>query len=169
MQPPRGYVALRGHRYSAPQTCYFLTLCTRERRAGLTCDPVPSRITAELHAMEADDAITLRAWVIMPDHVHFFLRLHQRLTLGQVVGRLKAKTRSALLNGGIHWQGNYYEHRLRADDPVEEVIRYLYLNPYRANLVASDQPYPHFGIHADDHAWFRPLLDDDRPFPEWLQ
>jgi putative transposase len=168
MKPARGYEALRHYRATIHGASYFVTICTVGRLTGLNSSESADAITRELHSMETDGAVTLRGWVIMPDHLHLFLRATGTLTLGQVIGRLKAKTRPALEHRGLRWQGNYYEHRLRPEDFAEDVLRYLYLNPYRAQLVAATEMYPHFWLSAEDAAWFRPLIDDERPFPEWM-
>jgi len=69
----------------------------------------------------------------------------------------------------LRWQGNFYEHRLRADDSVESVLRYLHLNPYRENLVLITETWPWFWLGKEEADWFVPLLDDSKPFPEWMQ
>ena len=168
MKPPRGYEALRRHRITVVDASYFVTMCTRDRQAGLNNGEPAEAIARELFSMEADRAVAPRAWVIMPDHLHLFLLATGKLTIGQAVGRLKAKTRRALAERGLAWQGNYYEHRLRPDDATEDVLRYIYLNPFRAGLVSSAETYPHFWLRAVESEWFRPTLDDNRPFPEWL-
>lgn len=118
--------------------------------------------------MVNDQTLLLRAAVIMPDHVHLLVVLTGRLTLGQVIGRLKAKTRPALQASGLAWQGNYYEHRMRPDDPVEDVIRYIYLNPYHAHLIRLDEAYPWFWLGEHEAQWFKPGPELERPLPEWL-
>lgn len=148
---------------------YFLTLCTRDRRLGLNQPAVADAIREQLQAFVTDGSLELRAWVVMPDHLHLFFRVTGRLEVGQIVGRLKAKTRPTLSATALGWQGNFYEHRLRADDKVEDVLRYLFLNPYRAKLLRPTETYPHFGLGAADAAWFLPTLDADRPYPEWLE
>src|SRR5688572_15521336 len=128
MKPPRGYEALRARRVSIPGASYFVTICTRGRQVGLARAAAAAAITNELSEMKTEKAFLPRAWVIMPEHVHLLFRLSDQLNLGQVSGRLKARTRSALATQNLEWQGNYYEHRLRPDDPIEDVLRYLYMN-----------------------------------------
>ena len=167
MKPFRGYEALRRNRINVVDADYFVTICTRGHVSGLQAGELPKAIARELDSMLADKVAELRAWVLMPDHLHLFVVATGRLTLGQIVGRLKAKTRSALLERGLCWQGNYFEHRLRPDDPVEDVLRYIYLNPHRG-LVMPGGTYAHFWLCPADTEWFNPTLNDNRPFPEWL-
>jgi hypothetical protein len=74
-----------------------------------------------------------------------------------------------LLNIGVRWQGNFYEHRLRPDEPVEMVVRYIFLNPWRAGLAAGGSAYPWFWLGEEEKKWFQPITDDGKPFPEWLR
>ena len=172
MKPHRGYQALRRYRWSNPGFTYFLTLCTANRVTGLTRDGVAAAIRNEIAACEADGYWRVRAGVIMPEHVHLLVVLAGDLTLGRIVARLKAKTRSSLASiegGSVRWQGNYFEHRLRPDERIEDVLRYIYLNPYRAGMVARMERYPWSWLHPEEAAWFTAQLDDERPYPEWLR
>ncbi len=168
MKLSRGYQALRRFRATPPHTSYFITLCTQARKQGLNRTESASAIQAEISAIENAGHWTLRAATIMPDHVHLLLTLHDTLSLGQTIARLKSKTRSTLRNLGLGWQGNYYEHRVRPNESVECVIRYIHLNPYRVGLLDAATVYPWFWLGSTESAWFRPLTDDGKPFPEWL-
>jgi REP element-mobilizing transposase RayT len=105
----------------------------------------------------------------MPDHLHLFVRLTGTLAISRCVARLKSKTNPVLHAKDMSWQGNFHEHRLRPDDPVESVIRYLHLNPYREKLVSTTEVWPWFWLGNEEAAWFVPLLDNENPFPEWLK
>ena len=104
----------------------------------------------------------------MPDHLHLLLTLHDRLPLGRAIARLKSKSKLSLIAAGLRWQGNYYEHRLREADSIESVLLYIFLNPYRAGLIASADTYPWFWMGLQERSWFKAKLDDGRPFPDWL-
>lgn len=168
MQPERGYEALRRYRASLPHTNYFVTLCTRDRKQGLNRPEIAPAIQAEIAAIEEAGHWSLRAATIMPDHLHLLITLHDKLSLGRTIARLKTKTRAALIPTNLEWQGNYYEHLLRPNEHVESVIRYIHLNPYRADLIDSSAVYPWFWLGLAESVWFRPLTDDGKPFPEWL-
>ncbi len=105
----------------------------------------------------------------MPDHLHLLIQLSSQLPLGRCVARLKVKTNSALSAVHLAWQTNFYEHRLRPDDAVETVIRYIFLNPYDAGLLASNESYPYFWLGAEEASWFLYKTGDGKPLPEWLQ
>ena len=119
--------------------------------------------------MEAEACWTIRAAVVMPNHVHLLLKLRERLALGQAIARLKSKTKPVLGAHALNWQKCYYEHRLRDTDSIRAVVYYLYLNPYRAALAGDAEVYPWFWLGAAEADWFRPQLAKGCPCPEWLR
>ena len=165
----RGDGALRRYRMSVREAAYFLTLCTETRARDLTHDDTATAIRTELSAIESDGHWFQRAGVLMPDHLHLLVRLTGELSIARCVARLKAKTRSVLGARGLTWQPNFYELRLRADDPVEDVVRYIFLNPYRTGETPNNTHYRWFWLGADEDVWFKRGTDDGRPFPEWLR
>jgi putative transposase len=168
-EPVRGH-ALRRGRFSQPGATYFLTLCTEDRHAGLTHTAISERILAETHAMTTDTTWILRAATIMPDHLHLLITLGERLTLDKAANRLKAKT-SALLRvhpSPLAWQRGFFDHKLRADEPLFGIFLYIYLNPYRAALAERTARWPWFYCCDEDWAWFKDYLDADLPPLEWI-
>ncbi len=168
MNPEPGYSALRKGRVSIPHAAYFVTLCEARRKKGLHHAAISHRIRGEIDRLNNDASIGLRAATIMPDHVHLFFRLGERLIFSQVMGRLKSKTAGALQGVGLKWQENEYEHRLRPDEPVLPVFHYIYMNPYRKGLIGGDEKWPGFWCGEEDWGWFKHHLKDDCPYPEWL-
>ena len=167
---PQGH-ALRRGRFSQPGATYFLTLCTENRVTGLTSPPIAERLLSESHAMTADTTWTLRSATIMPDHVHLLVTLGERLPIDKAVNRLKAKT-SALLQAhtpALLWQRGFFDHKLRADEPLAAILHYIYLNPYRAQLCAPATIWPWFYCRAEEWTWFKDSLDAEFPYPEWLE
>ncbi len=166
--PSRGHAALRRGRNSANGATYFLTLCTAAKQPGLCIPGIAAVIVEQIAAMDADRSWLARCHVIMPDHLHLLVVLGDRLPLGRAVQRLKAKTSSALHAAGIAWERNFFDHKPRATEPADPVLRYIYLNPYRANLVQPHERWPHYHCSAVDWQWFGRQLDRELPIPEWL-
>ena len=100
--PGRGNGALRRYRVSLPATTHFLTLNTVNRTAGLTCDDVAPAICAEITAIATDGHWLRRAAVVMPDHLHVFVRLTGGLPIARCVARLKSNTRSSCSHATSH-------------------------------------------------------------------
>ena len=166
--PAKGYRALRTGRFSATGETYFLTFCTAERAPGLHRDELADEIVGELNLMERECIWAIRCATVMPDHVHLLATLGNRLPLGRAVARLKAKTVSALRRSGLGWQQGYFDHRLRPREDQLGYFHYVFLNPYRAGLIATGDKWPWFVCGNEDEKWFRPLLNQGLPEPEWL-
>jgi len=82
----------------------------------------------------------LRAWVIMPNHVHLLLR--PKTTLPLITRWLKGATaRKANLilgrTGEAFWQDESFDHRVRDEEEQERIARYVEHNPVSAGLSAS--------------------------------
>jgi len=85
MDSGSGYEALRHGRSSLPNSRYFLTLATQERKRGLNSHLPASAIKRETIAIESDDSWRVHAAVIMPDHLHLLVTLGSRLGRPSVV------------------------------------------------------------------------------------
>jgi REP element-mobilizing transposase RayT len=44
--------------------------------------------------------------------------------------------------GGRVWQRGFHDHAVRKDESLEDIARYVVLNPVRAGLVGSVGAYP---------------------------
>jgi REP element-mobilizing transposase RayT len=90
--------------------------------------------------------VAIGRYVIMPDHMHFFVRVPEDMRLGSCVGSLKQTITNHLLSGGATlpvWQRGFFDHLLRSDESYTEKWEYVYQNPVRARLVreAGDWPW----------------------------
>ena len=162
--PPHGH-ALRRGRFSQPGATYFLTLCTADRRQGLTDPTLAAHLLAEAQAMTADTTWQRCAATVMPDHLHLLVTLGDRLPLDKTVNRHKAKTSAALKRQGpgIAWERGFFDHKLRAEESVVGVLHYLYLNPYRAGLIEGSATWPWFYYREEDWPGFQPTLEETDP------
>src|SRR5437588_11424510 len=91
--------------------------------------------------------LTLDEFVIMPNHVHFIVRLEGNVekptTLGHIIGAYKSLTAVAWLHHietlgptdielpGHIWQRNYYDHIIRDALELEQKRKYIRDNPTR--------------------------------------
>jgi len=141
-----GHAALRRSRSSTSQQIYHVTVVTKDR-SPLFLDFEAACAAARCHqdASNLKDS-TMLAWVLMPDHAHWLLRLGQHDSLPSVVTRLKcASARNAnriLQRRGAVWGRAYHEHALRDEQQVLVAARYLVANPLRAGLVTRLGDYP---------------------------
>ncbi|SDR68790.1 transposase [Opitutus sp. GAS368] len=80
-----------------------------------------------------------RLFLLMPDHLHALLTFPYDKDMGTIIAAWKGYQAKHL---GIHWQGNYFDHRIRRRDELEEKAAYLRLNPVRKNLCTHDEVWP---------------------------
>ena len=72
----------------------------------------------------------------MPDHLHMLISIAADTDLSNLIRdfkRITAKTAQ------IHWQRNFFDHRLRNDESECEKADYILQNPIRAGLITDDQ------------------------------
>jgi REP element-mobilizing transposase RayT len=68
---------------------YFVTFCTHHRISCLTRDEIHSAFVLFARRAEHDFNIAVGRYVIMPDHIHLFVRAGLDFRLGPWVGLLK--------------------------------------------------------------------------------
>ena len=148
---------LRTGRSSEIGRIYVITKCVEGRKPLLTA-PVdgqwPSdRVIDSLRTLMRLNAWTCLGYVVMPDHVHFVIRLMTG-TLFSHMNRFSTFTGREInsLRGesGTFWQEGYFDHALRGERSLTAYLTYMMANPVRANLVA----------HATDWKW-------SAAYPKW--
>ena len=86
------------------------------------------------------------AWVVMPDHLHWLIQLHDGSDLSACMQRTKSKSARELnrylCTAGQFWQDGFHDHALRRDEDLANTARYVVANPLRAGLVRSVREFP---------------------------
>ena len=129
-------------------TYFFLTFCT-ENRKKIFQDPIQAKwFLQNLREEALHHAVSIPAYCIMPDHIHLLTQGQTPTTnLLQFLKSLKRKT-GYTYKQETHqqlWQKKSYDHALRSNDPPDQVARYIWLNPLRANLCSKIDEYPWSG------------------------
>lgn len=133
---------LRLGRYSQAEQIYLLTLVSNDRSAVFGDLSVSRLVVKAMHDRSIASVAEALAYVVMPDHVHWLLRLLGSVSLGEAVRRLKAKV--SLIFGYPVWLRGFHDHALRRDEDLVSVARYIVANPVRAGLVRRVGDYPHW-------------------------
>ena len=128
--------------YDAP--LYFVTFCTAHRKPILANDLIHAQLRQFAKQIEPRGAAIGR-YVIMPDHIHCFIRLAPELKLGTTVKLMKRSLSSAISAPMPHWQPGFFDHLLRHDESYSEKWKYVYNNPVRAGLVEQSDNWPYQG------------------------
>jgi REP element-mobilizing transposase RayT len=77
----------------------------------------------------------------MPDHIHFLLTFQNEESYHRIIGDWK---RWISRHYGINWQENFFEHRLRNEENLDQKAQYMVNNPVRAGLVKEAKDWPYF-------------------------
>jgi len=124
------------------QPLYFVTFATRDRKRIPSLDVAQAALEKYAHRAIENFNVALGRYVIMPDHVHLFVRGDRSFTLSSWIGGLKRAMCVALKLPHL-WQPGFFDHILRSDESYAEKWSYVRDNPVRAGLVrnAGDWPY----------------------------
>jgi putative transposase len=130
---------------------YFITICVSQRRQLLANPAACSILREEWADMKTRHGWMVGRYVVMPDHVHYFVAAIQGTAspLHTAIGKWKEWTSKRLLRtcGGVAplWQREFFDHVLRTTESRSEKWRYVRENPVRAGLVACAEDWPYTG------------------------
>jgi REP element-mobilizing transposase RayT len=144
-QLPRRPLRLDRVFHAAP--LYFVTFCTENRR------PLLANHTVHEAFLNAVDTLhrfgnAVGRYVIMPDHVHVFVRIAHDGQLGKAVKCIRETITKRLRRdrpGLKVWQSGFFDHVMRSSDSYSEKWDYVRNNPVRAGLVAHTEQWPFQG------------------------
>lgn len=126
---------------------FFVTICTIHRkRIG---DLEAAHRAFEVYSCRARDefGVVVGRYVMMPDHMHFFVRGGDDFKLAQWINGLKRAISIAL--GATKerplWQPGFFDHVLRNDESYGEKWKYVQENPVRAGLVMRADQWQYQG------------------------
>ena len=155
-------------RLSAVGAVYFVTFVTAARAPWLGVPVAANAMCEALRNWHLEGDGSVLAATVMPDHVHVLLILGSRLEVGRCVSRWKTVGRRAAGYAG-GWQRDFWEHRVRDNERFEDYGLYMFLNPYRAGLAGSGEPWPWWWAPDPARFQFIGLLDPTGgPPAEWI-
>ncbi len=118
---------------------YFITVNTLHRRPLLARQDVFDTFIAYA-GKNVPSGRAVGRFVVMPDHIHFFVRIGKNYRLTDFVRLLKQALTKALRATGEDadiWQPGFFDRLLRHSDSYSEKWRYVRENPVRAGLVVD--------------------------------
>ena len=123
-------------------------ICTRARTPFLARDDIHAAFVLFAGKAERDFRIAVGRYVIMPDHVHLFVRGESDFVLGRWVGMLKQSLGKAITLSRRNiqiWQEGFFDHLVRSNESYAQKWRYVRENPVRARLVSRSEDWPYQG------------------------
>ena len=135
---------------------YFITICTY-RKCQAFCDKEVVTICLE-SLKEKSRLLNFKVWAycFMPDHLHLLLEgktkdadLKKMIAMFKQISayqyRQNVGQRFSAEKEPILWQPSFYDHVLRKNEDLFDVVRYILNNPVRKGLVRHYTEYMYSG------------------------
>ena len=126
---------------------YLVTCCILQRRHLLAFEDTHQTFIEYARGNLLRNLLVGR-YVLMPDHLHFFVQLPGESQLGDFVRLMKqslSKTFTCRGEGYPYWQPGFFDHVLRNAQSYAEKWEYVRDNPVRAGLVEEVGEWPYRG------------------------
>jgi len=96
----------------------------------------------------------LISYCIMSNHIHLVIKLTEKAPdLSQIMHSIKrftAKESNIVLNQkGAFWMKESYDHLIRSNKELKNVVNYVINNPVKAGLVKDWEDWPHTFVRLD--------------------
>ena len=141
----------RSPRIHAPGALYHVTLRGNHRQDIFFTPEDRRLLTSIVREILIDCDAQLHAYCYMTNHVHALLQVRDtplsRIML-LVAGRYARAVQARLQTTGHLFEKRYHALLVDADEYLLTLLRYIHLNPVRANLTASPDDYPWSSHHA---------------------
>ena len=124
---------------------YFITVNCRVRgKNHLANDVVGNAIIETVKHRNTQGVWYAHLAIVMPDHVHLVLSFPiTEKKVQTIVSKWKEWTAKMLK---VHWQRDFFEHRLRKEESFRQKVDYVLANPVRAGLVQRTEDWPYVFI-----------------------
>ncbi|MGE0684443.1 MAG: transposase [Candidatus Binatia bacterium] len=148
----------------APEgSTFFITInCTPRGRNQLVIPAIASLIEESLRIRIEKGYWWPRLTLLMSDHIHTLMVFSPDQEMVKVIKDWK---RYLARHAGIHWQRDFFDHRIRNEASLQEKWSYILQNPVRAGLVTAAEHWPYVwinGIDRDDIGGAgSPSIDND--------
>ena len=116
----------------------FVTTNTFERKNTFQKDIYAREAIETLYRVQPIHPFFLYGFVIMPDHCHFLLCVPPPETISKIMNVYKS---GVTFNTGLRrkmWQPRFH---MRIPDDPETALRYIHMNPVKANLTEEPEDY----------------------------
>ena len=152
-------------RVKIPGATHFFTLVMYERSPLLCQEGVPEALQKIMEGVQEEVPFTIKALVILPDHLHSILALPEgsadysriwaliklRFTkqMGTRFGSDESMSSSrAARHDGTIWQRRFWEHMIRDQPDFNSHFHYVHFNPVKHGLARRPADWPHSTFHT---------------------
>ena len=120
---------------------FFITICCQPRGLNqLARSTVWQAIDESLSFREHNGDLSVRLVLAMPDHLHGLFSFCGTKSMQKVICDFKSWLAKS---SEVHWQRDFFDHRLRGVESAAEKANYIRNNPVRAGLVHRPEEWPY--------------------------
>jgi REP element-mobilizing transposase RayT len=116
------------------------SVVSREVRISFAGQKLPAFIFEAARFYENQHQWYPHLLLLMPDHAHLLASSSQETGMRSVVQRWKRYTAR---HAHVHWQRDFFDHRLRTEESFDEKAAYIRRNPIRARLANKEWDWPY--------------------------
>jgi putative transposase len=129
------------HFIGTSDAIFFITICCQPKGENQLChEEIAETLFSSARFYWDRHFWGVPLLLLMPDHLHMLATFGPDASMTKVVRNWK---RHASRRAGIRWQRDFFDHRLRNDESLEEKAAYILNNPVRAGLVGRIEDWPY--------------------------
>jgi putative transposase len=129
-----------------PSRTFFATTDTHMGRQLLQSERNAELFIDVLRSLVAERKFELYDFVVMPDHVHLLLTIHDEMTIEKAMQFIKGRFSHRLKHEfgylGEVWHRGFTEEQVMGRESFEKYREYIAQNPVKAGLAASQDEFP---------------------------
>jgi putative transposase len=129
------------HFIGTSNAIFFMTICCQPKGTNHLCHSQTAKILFDATRFYQEQHYWgVPLLLLMPDHLHMLASFGPDLGMKRVIANWKRYTAN---HAGIHWQRDFFDHRLRNDESFDEKAAYILENPVRAGLAHRVEDWPY--------------------------
>jgi len=129
-----------------PTRTFFITTKASMGRRLFQTDRNANLLIDVLRSLVAERKFELHDFVIMPDHLHLLLTVHEDMTIEKAMQLIKGRYSHRLSHEfgykGEVWQRGFSEIQVLNKESFENHRNYIASNPVKAGLIPVEGDYP---------------------------
>ena len=129
-----------------PSRTFFATTGTSMGRRILQSERNAGLLIDVLRSLVAERKFELLDFVVMPDHLHLLLTVHEAMTIEKAMQLIKGRFSHRLSHETGHsgevWLRGFTEEQVTNRTSLEKHREYIAQNPVKAGLAASTEEFP---------------------------
>lgn len=151
-------------RYYTENNTVFLTIVTKNREPWIL--KYTNQIFESMHFVKNKHKFKNKAYIFLPDHIHWIIELVSDSNFSTIVGSFKRDVTWRLKKKDIFikWQNRFYDHVIRDDNDLLRHIDYIHFNSVKHGLVkkpglyefSSFNEWKKRGMYADNWGVIEP-------------